>query len=104
MQHKYSTANFKISHRKLNMLGRQIAGKPVDLAILQMQFSEKRASKRIKSMLAVAKDHATRLKGLQEKKLVVGAPKQFHFFLCILTNMLGSGGMGNEGSEGAQAH
>ena len=71
-QHKYSTANFKISHRKLNKLGRQISGKPVDSAILQMMFSEKRASNRIKSMLVVAKDHATGLKGLDEKKLVVG--------------------------------
>ncbi|KAI0347195.1 mitochondrial 50S ribosomal protein L22 [Trametopsis cervina] len=69
--HKYSTANFKISHRKLNMLGRQISGKPIDAAILQMMFSEKRASKRIKSMLVVAKDHATGLKGLNEGKLVV---------------------------------
>lgn len=69
-EHKYSTANFKISHRKLNLLGRQIAGKPIDSAILQMTFSEKRASKRIKSMLVVAKDHAQRL-GMDEKKLVV---------------------------------
>jgi len=69
-QHKYSTANFKISHRKLNLLGRQISGKPIDSAILQMQFSEKRASKRVKSMLAVAKDHA-KLKGLEEKKLII---------------------------------
>ncbi|KDR83749.1 hypothetical protein GALMADRAFT_236103 [Galerina marginata CBS 339.88] len=69
--HKYSTANFKISHRKLNMLGRQIAGKPIDYAILQMQFSEKRASKRIMNMLATARDHASRYKRLQEGKLVV---------------------------------
>ncbi|KAI0701805.1 mitochondrial 50S ribosomal protein L22 [Cytidiella melzeri] len=69
--HKYSTANFKISHRKLNQLGRQISGKPIDSAIVQMMFSEKRASKRIKSMLVVAKDHATSLKGLDDKKLVV---------------------------------
>ncbi|KAF5388240.1 hypothetical protein D9615_000405 [Tricholomella constricta] len=69
--HKYSTANFKISHRKLNMLGRQIAGKPVDYAILQMQFSEKRASSRIMNMLATAKDHAVRYKRLSEPKLVV---------------------------------
>lgn len=71
-QHKYSTGNFKISHRKLNMIGRQIAGKPVDSAILQMMFSEKRASKRIKSMLVVAKSHAVKLKSLDEGKLVVG--------------------------------
>ncbi|KAG6854791.1 hypothetical protein C0991_001218 [Blastosporella zonata] len=70
--HKYSTANFKISHRKLNMLGRQIAGKPIDHAILQMQFSEKRASSRIMNMLATARDHAVRYKRLNEPKLVVG--------------------------------
>lgn len=70
MQHKYSTANFKMSHRKLNDLGRQITGKPIDSAILQMMFSEKRASKRLKSMLVVAKDHAVN-KGLEEKMLVV---------------------------------
>ena len=71
VQQKYSTANFKISHRKLNMLGRQIAGKPIDSAIVQMMFSEKRASKRLKSMLVVAKDHAV-TRGMDEKKLVVG--------------------------------
>ncbi|RDB22611.1 54S ribosomal protein L22, mitochondrial [Hypsizygus marmoreus] len=69
--HKYSTANFKISHRKLNMLGRQIAGEPIDYAILQMQFSEKRASSRIMNMLATARDHAVRYKKLNEPKLVV---------------------------------
>ncbi|KAH9482641.1 50S ribosomal protein L22 [Psilocybe cubensis] len=69
--HKYSTANFKISHRKLNMLGKQISGKPIDYAILQMQFSEKRASTRIMNMLATARDHATRYKKLSEGKLVV---------------------------------
>lgn len=76
VQHKYSTANFKISYRKLNMLGRQISGKPIDSAILQMMFSEKRASKRIKSMLVVAKDHA-QLKGMEGKKLIVGASLRF---------------------------
>ncbi|KAF8621624.1 hypothetical protein AX15_007642 [Amanita polypyramis BW_CC] len=69
--HKYSTANFKLSHRKLNMLGRQISGKPIDYAILQMQFSEKRASSRIMNMLATARDHAIRYKKLTESKLVV---------------------------------
>ncbi|EPT03680.1 hypothetical protein FOMPIDRAFT_1022266 [Fomitopsis schrenkii] len=70
-EHQHATGNFKISHRKLNMLGRQISGKPIDMAILQMQFSEKRASKRLKSMLVMAKQHATRLKGLDAKRLVV---------------------------------
>ncbi|KAJ3976216.1 mitochondrial 50S ribosomal protein L22 [Lentinula raphanica] len=69
--HKYSTTYFKISPRKLNMLGNQISGKPVDYAILQMQFSEKRASKRIMNMLATAKDHASRYKHLDLSTLVV---------------------------------
>jgi large subunit ribosomal protein L22 len=54
------------------MLGRQISGKPIDHAIVQMQFSEKRASKRIKSMLATAKLHATAYKNMNASKLVVG--------------------------------
>jgi len=70
-EHKYSTAHFKMSHRKLNKLGRQIAGKPVDYAILQMKFSEKRASTRIQSMLTLAKKHAAEYKGLNPGKLVV---------------------------------
>ncbi|KAK7695989.1 hypothetical protein QCA50_000629 [Cerrena zonata] len=69
-EHKYSTKTFKISHRKLNLLSRQIAGKPIDSAILQMMFSEKRASTKVKSMLAVAKKHA-KMKGLDVTKLVV---------------------------------
>ncbi|KZT24510.1 ribosomal protein L22 [Neolentinus lepideus HHB14362 ss-1] len=70
-EHKYSTANFKISHRKLNKLGQQIAGKPIDWAIMQMEFSEKRVSKRIKSMLVTAKHHATNYKNLDTSKLIV---------------------------------
>ncbi|KAG1779696.1 ribosomal protein L22/L17 [Suillus placidus] len=70
-EHKYSTANFKISHRKLNMIGRQISGKPIDHAIVQMQFSEKRATSRIKSMLATAKLHATAYKNMDPSKLIV---------------------------------
>lgn len=53
------------------MLGRQISGKPIDYAILQMQFSEKRASKRVKNMLVLAKQHAVNYKNLDGSKLVV---------------------------------
>lgn len=71
-EHRYRTASFKISPRKLNMLSRQIAGKPIDQAILQMEFSDKRASGRIKSTLCVARDHAL-LKGIPRDRMVVGA-------------------------------
>ena len=53
------------------MLGKQISGKPIDHAIMQMQFSEKRASSRIKSMLATAKLHATVYKKMEPSRLVV---------------------------------
>ncbi|KAF8524597.1 mitochondrial 50S ribosomal protein L22 [Hysterangium stoloniferum] len=68
---RFSTAHFKISHRKLNMLAKQISGKPLDYAILQMEFSEKRAAKRLKSMLIVARSHATEKKKLDRSKLIV---------------------------------
>lgn len=38
-QHKSSTANFKHSRRKLNDLGRLIAGRGVDESILQLTVS-----------------------------------------------------------------
>ncbi len=44
----------------------------MDEAIVQMQFSEKRASQWIKSTLALAKDHAINYKGLKPSRLVVG--------------------------------
>ncbi|KAG9018202.1 hypothetical protein FRB90_011900 [Tulasnella sp. 427] len=69
-EHRYRTASFKISPRKLNLLSRQVAGKPIDLAILQMEFSDKRAAGRIKSMLCTARDHAL-VKGIRRERMVV---------------------------------
>lgn len=69
-EHKYSTARFRISPRKLKMLADQISGKPIQYAILQMQFSHKRAARRIRSTLCLARDHAV-AKGMDLPKLVV---------------------------------
>lgn len=69
-EHKYSTAVFRISPQKLQLLADQISGKPIDHAILQMQFSEKKASQRIKSTLCLARDHAI-AKGIDRSKMVV---------------------------------
>ncbi|KAL7423504.1 hypothetical protein Q5752_001084 [Cryptotrichosporon argae] len=69
-EHAYKSAAHKISHRKLNQLSRQIAALPVGEAIVQMQFSEKRASSWILPTLALARDHATD-KGLDAARLVV---------------------------------
>ncbi|GAC77315.1 hypothetical protein L1887_62289 [Cichorium endivia] len=70
LEHKYSTAAFKISPRKLQMLANQISGQPIDYAILQMQFSPKRAAKRVLSTLALARDHAA-AKGMEVPRLIV---------------------------------
>lgn len=63
---------FSISHRKLNKLSQQIAGKPIDSAIMQMKFSEKRASAQVQSMLVRARGTAIQ-KGLKLDRLVVCA-------------------------------
>jgi hypothetical protein len=75
------------------MLGRQVAGKPIDHAILQMAFSEKRASKRIKSMLALARDHAVNYKGLDKSRLIVGVCYLF-ILIRVLIAFFASGVMG----------
>lgn len=62
------------------MLSRQIAGLPIDEAIVQMQFSEKRASSWIKSTLCLARDHAID-KGLDRARLIVG---EFWRIQCLM--------------------
>ena len=59
-----------------------------------MTFSEKRASKRIRNMLVVAKSHAA-MKGMDEKKLIVCAYQRFwhptsSFLIVPLQRSLGS--------------
>ncbi|KAM0789959.1 hypothetical protein ACM66B_005294 [Microbotryomycetes sp. NB124-2] len=68
--HKSSTANFKVSRRKLNDLGRLIAGRGVDEAILQLQASDKKPASRLLSMLALARSHAI-AKGMSRDELIV---------------------------------
>lgn len=69
-EHKYSTAVFRISPRKLKLLADQISGKPIDFAIVQMQFSAKRAARRVRSTLVLARDHAV-AKGMDPRTLTV---------------------------------
>ncbi|KAJ6613453.1 ribosomal protein L22/L17 [Mycena sp. CBHHK59/15] len=69
--HKESTDPFAMSHRKLNKLGRQIAGKPIDYAILQMQFSNKRAGSKIKDLLMTAKQQAVQRRRMDSPTLIV---------------------------------
>ncbi|KAK4051787.1 hypothetical protein OIO90_004611 [Microbotryomycetes sp. JL221] len=68
--HKSSTANFKVSRRKLNDLSRLIAGRRVDEAILQLEASDKKPASRLLSMLALARNHAM-AKGMSRDQLIV---------------------------------
>ncbi|KAL1614645.1 39S ribosomal protein L22, mitochondrial [Diplodia seriata] len=66
----------KTSVKKLGMLARQIQGKPVDEAILQMRFSKKKAAKKVLEHLEYARDHAvvSRGMGLGEAEGTKGDP------------------------------
>lgn len=54
----------KGSTKKLGFLARQIAGKSVDEALLQLRFSKKRAAEEIKDFLEEARDTAVAEKGM----------------------------------------
>lgn len=60
---------FQTSTKKLMFLARQIAGKPVDEAILQMRFSVKKAAKDVKHHLEHARNEAIVRKGMGLGKL-----------------------------------
>ncbi|KAF9208115.1 hypothetical protein BGZ49_009739 [Haplosporangium sp. Z 27] len=58
-EYQFSTANFKASTKKLRLLANQIKGLDIQNAINQMEFSQKRPSKRIMNTLAFARTNAT---------------------------------------------
>ncbi|KAI9359459.1 ribosomal protein L22/L17, partial [Pilaira anomala] len=64
-EYQFSSANFKTSPRKLNMLARQIRNLPVEEAIRQMEFSDKRSAKKILHNLAFARKNAADQKGME---------------------------------------
>ncbi|CAO3640273.1 unnamed protein product [Cunninghamella blakesleeana] len=68
-EYKWSTANFKTSPRKLNMIARQLRNLTVEEAIKQMEYSPKRSSSKILHNLAFAKKNAQDQKDM--KNLVI---------------------------------
>ena len=54
----------KTSIKKMMMLARQIAGKSIDEAILQMRFSKKRVAQQVLEQLVVARNEAIVTKGM----------------------------------------
>lgn len=55
---------FKTSVKKLGPLARQIAGKPIEEAIVQMRFSKKKAAADVKKHLEYARDEAIVRRGM----------------------------------------
>lgn len=70
-EHRYSTTNFHISPRKLSLLANQIAGKSLNEAIKQMEFSPKQASNKIMNSLITARCHAWRYKAMEADKCYI---------------------------------
>ena len=58
---------FKTSMKKLAPLARQIAGKSVDEAILQMRFSKKKVAQEVREHLTQARNEAVVVKGMGVK-------------------------------------
>jgi ribosomal protein L22 len=67
--------DFKTSVKKLVPLAKQISGKTVDEAIIQMRFSKKKAAKDVKEHLEHARNEAIVKRGMG---LGLGANEKFH--------------------------
>ncbi|KAI8882013.1 ribosomal protein L22 [Backusella circina FSU 941] len=68
-EYSWSSANFKTSPRKLNMIARSLRNLSVEEAIKQLEFSDKRSAKKILHNLAFARKNATEQKDM--KNLVI---------------------------------
>lgn len=63
-EHLLKSHMLKTSQKKLGMLARQIAGKPIEEAILQMRFSKKKAAIEVAAQLEAARDEAIVMRGM----------------------------------------
>lgn len=63
-EHAAKSHNIKTSVKKLGPLARQIAGKSIEDAIVQMRFSKKKAAKEVLEYLEYARDQAVVQRGM----------------------------------------
>ena len=68
-EHLVKSHNMKSSVKKLGMLARQIQGKTIDDAIVQMRFSKKRVAQEVLKQLEFARDEAVVMRGMGLGKL-----------------------------------
>ncbi|KAI7305788.1 hypothetical protein KC315_g14505 [Hortaea werneckii] len=63
-EHLVKSQNYKTSVKKLGMLARQIQGKTIEDAIVQMRFSKKKIAEEILKQLEYARDEAVVMRGM----------------------------------------
>ncbi|EME83465.1 uncharacterized protein MYCFIDRAFT_203648 [Pseudocercospora fijiensis CIRAD86] len=63
-EHLVKSHNMKTSVKKLGMIARQIAGKTIDDAIVQMRFSPKKVAQEVLKQLEFARDEAVVMRGM----------------------------------------
>ncbi|CAK1357049.1 unnamed protein product [Cercospora beticola] len=63
-EHLVKSHNMKTSVKKLGMIARQIAGKTIDDAIIQMRFSKKKVAQEVLKQLEQARDEAIVMRGM----------------------------------------
>lgn len=63
-EHLVKSHNFKTSVKKLGKLARQLSGKTIDDAIVQMRFSKKRVAQEVLKQLEYARDEAIVMRGM----------------------------------------
>lgn len=68
-EHLSKSHNMKTSVKKLGMIARQIAGKTIDDAIVQMRFSKKKVAQEVLKQLEFARDEAIVSRGMGLKPL-----------------------------------
>ena len=73
-QHLVKSPFIKTSVKKLYPLARQIAGKPLEEAMVQMRFSKKKAAADVLKHLQHARDQAIVVRGMGLGKVVVQQP------------------------------
>jgi ribosomal protein L22 len=72
-EHMAKSEMLKTSTKKLGMLARQIQGKTLDEAIVQMRFSKKGAAQAVMAHLEAARDEAVVMRGMGLGKVAVEA-------------------------------
>ncbi|KAK6339280.1 54S ribosomal protein L22, mitochondrial [Orbilia javanica] len=70
-EHLCKSHNFKTSLKKLGPLARQIAGKPLEHALVQMRYSPKQAAKEVLKHLVQAKNEAVFTKGFDPEQTYI---------------------------------